>query len=74
MKKVSVIVGAYNAHATLARCLTSLVHQTLEDIEIIVVNDASKDDTLDIMKRCQQQFPDKMIVVNNEKNMGCGGA
>jgi glycosyltransferase involved in cell wall biosynthesis len=74
MKKVSVIVGAYNAHDTLARCLTSLVHQTLEDIEIIIVNDASRDDTLDIMKRCQQQFPDKVILVNNEQNMGCGGA
>lgn len=74
MKKVSVIVGAYNAHETLARCLTSLVHQTLEDIEIIVVNDASKDDTWEIMKRCYEQFPDKLRIVNNAENMGCGGA
>ena len=74
MKKVSVIVGAYNAHDTLARCLTSLVHQTLEDIEIIVVNDASKDDTWEIMQRCKAQFPDKVVILNNEQNMGCGGA
>ncbi|MCR5557400.1 MAG: glycosyltransferase [Butyrivibrio sp.] len=74
MKKVSVIVGAYNARDTLARCLTTLVHQTLEDIEIIVVNDASQDDTWEIMERCRSQFPDKVITVNNEQNMGCGGA
>ena len=74
MKKVSIIVGAYNAHDTLARCLTSLVHQTLDDIEIIVVNDASKDDTWEIMQRCQAQFPDKVTILNNKTNMGCGGA
>lgn len=74
MKKVSVIVGAYNAHSTLARCLTSLVHQTLDDIEIIVVNDASKDDTWEIMERCKEQFPDRVQILNNSENMGCGGA
>ncbi|SFQ39522.1 Glycosyltransferase involved in cell wall bisynthesis [Butyrivibrio proteoclasticus] len=74
MKKISVIVGAYNAHSTLVRCLTSLINQTLEDIEIIVVNDASKDDTWEIMKRCEEQFPDKVKIVNNEVNLGCGGA
>lgn len=74
MRKVSIIVGAYNAHNTLARCLTSLVHQTLEDIEIIVVNDASKDDTWEIMQRCKEQFPDKLTIINNAENLGCGGA
>ncbi len=74
MKKVSVIVPAYNAHDTLARCLTSLVHQTLEDIEIIVVNDASTDDTWDIMTRCREQFPDKVVIINGKENRGSGGA
>ena len=74
MKKVSVIVAAYNAHDTLARCLGSLVNQTLEDIEIIVVNDASTDDTWEIMKRCKQQFTDKVVIINGEKNRGQGGA
>ncbi len=73
MKKVSIIVGAYNAHDTLARCLTNLVHQTLEDIEIIVVNDASKDDTWEIMQRCKEQFPEKVIIINNLENLGSGG-
>ncbi len=73
-KKVSVIVPAYNAHNTLARCLGSLVNQTLQDIEIIVVNDASADDTWEIMQRCQDQFPDKVRIINNDVNRGSGGA
>lgn len=74
MKKVSVVIPAYNAHDTLARCLGSLVNQTLQDIEVIVVNDASTDDTWEIMKRCKAQFPEKVVIINSETNTGCGGA
>ena len=74
MKKVSIIVPAYNSHDTLARCLGSLVHQTLDDIEIIVINDASADDTWEIMKRCKAQFPQRVVIVNGDVNRGSGGA
>ena len=74
MKKVSVIVPAYNCHDTLARCLGSLVNQSLEDIEIVVVNDASTDDTWEIMKRCKEQFPEKVEIINGVSNRGVGGA
>lgn len=74
MKKVSVVVPAYNSQSTLARCLGSLVNQSLQDIEIIVVNDASTDKTWEIMQECEAQFPDKMVVINSETNSGCGGA
>ena len=42
MPKVSIIVPVYNVEEYLERCLTSLVNQTLDDIEIIVVNDGSQ--------------------------------
>ncbi len=74
MKKVSVIVPAYNAHNTMARCLGSLVNQTLEDIEIIVTDDASSDDTLEIIRRCKALYPDKVVVVEGKENRGGGGA
>ncbi|MBQ1521733.1 MAG: glycosyltransferase, partial [Erysipelotrichaceae bacterium] len=48
MVKVSIVVAAYNVGKYLDRCLDSLVRQTLDDIEIIVVNDASSDNTLSI--------------------------
>lgn len=74
MKKVSIIVPAFNSHDTLARCLGSLVNQTLSDIEIIVINDASTDDTWEIMKRCEAQFPDKVMIIDGGINRGSGGA
>ena len=71
MKKVSVIVPAYNSHGTLPRCLDSLVNQTLEDI---VINDASTDDTWQIMLDYESRYPEKLIVIDGGVNRGSGGA
>lgn len=72
--KVSIIVPVYNAQNTLAACLGNLVHQTLEEIELILVNDASTDHSLEILMDCEQAYPDKVILVNLEENRGPGGA
>ena len=47
--KVSVCVPIYNMEKYLSQCLDSLVNQTLKDIEIICVNDESKDKSLEIL-------------------------
>lgn len=60
MTKVSVIVPVYNVGSYLERCLESLVHQTLEDIEIIVVNDSSPDESHLVIERYQANYPDKI--------------
>lgn len=70
MKKVSVIVPAYNVENYIDRCLKSLVNQTLKDIEIIVINDESTDNTLNIIKEYQKKY-DNVVVFNN-KNHGIG--
>lgn len=72
--KVSVIVPVYNASKTLSACLGNLVHQTLTEIELILVNDASTDQSLNILLECEQAFSDKVIIVNLEHNSGPGGA
>lgn len=74
MAKVSVIVPVYNAEKTLANSLGNLVNQTLNDIEIILVNDCSTDHSLDILMDCEAQFSDKLILVNLNENHGAGGA
>ena len=51
MPKVSIIVPFYNVEKYIEKCLQTLVDQTLEDIEIILVNDGSKDKTIDIVKK-----------------------
>lgn len=74
MKAVSVIVPVYNAEKTIAPCLGNLVHQTLEDIEVILVNDASTDGTSALLNACAAQFPDRVTVIDSRKNLGPGGA
>ncbi len=74
MPKVSVIVPVYNAEKTLVACVSNLVNQTLADIELIFVNDASTDGSLRILMDCEKQFSDKVIIVNLEENYGPGGA
>lgn len=66
MAKVSVIIAAYNIQEYIGRCIESCINQTLEDIEIIIVNDGSTDNTLDIINK----YNDFRIKVINKKNEG----
>ncbi|MBQ3559394.1 MAG: glycosyltransferase family 2 protein [Agathobacter sp.] len=66
MIKVSVIIPAYNAEKYIHQCMESLVHQTLQEIEIIVVDDGSKDNTLHLLKDYEIKFPDKIKVLHKE--------
>ena len=68
MLKVSVIVPVYNVEKYLERCLDSLVSQTLEDIEIICINDGSTDKSLEILYKYAEK--DERIIVINQKNQG----
>ncbi|MBW8522426.1 glycosyltransferase [Chryseobacterium chendengshani] len=64
--KVSVIVPVYNVEKYLAKCLGSLVNQTLQAIEILVVNDGSTDDSERIIQDYAQKFPEKIKAFNKE--------
>jgi len=57
MVKVSVIVPVYNMERYLNLCLSSLVHQTFNDYEVIIINDGSTDTSLDIIKNYQKEYP-----------------
>lgn len=71
---VSIIIPIYNAEKYLAECLGNVVNQTLGDIEIILVNDASTDNSMSIIRDCKEQYPDKVLVIDSEENRGAGGA
>lgn len=60
MPKVSVIVPVYNVEKYIVKCLESLLNQTLEDIEIIVVNDGSPDNSQEIIDKYVLEYKDKI--------------
>lgn len=66
MAKVSIIVPVYNVEKYLDKCLNSLVNQTLEDIEILVINDGSTDNSQFIIDDFQNRFPNKIRAYQKE--------
>lgn len=71
--KVSVIVPVYNVSEYLPECLDSLINQTLKDIEIICVNDASTDNSLEILRNYAEK-DDRIVVIDMPENRRQGGA
>lgn len=68
--KVSIIVPVYNVERYLEQCLESIVRQTLNDIEIICINDGSTDGCFDILKEYAKE--DSRIIVVDKENEGYG--
>jgi len=66
MIKVSVIVPFYNVEQYIEKCLDTLVNQTLNEIEIILVNDGSKDRSIDIVKKYLESYPEKIVYLEKE--------
>ena len=69
---ISVIVPVYNVEKCLDRCIKSIVNQTYKNIEVILINDGSTDNSLKICKEWQSK--DKRIVIVDQKNKGVSAA
>ena len=67
--KVSVIVPVYNSEKYIEKCLNSIIEQTYKDFELIVINDGSKDKSLEILEKYKNNFP-KVITLINQENIG----
>jgi len=73
--KVSIIIPVYNTADYLHRCLDSCVNQTLQEIEVVVVNDCSPDlRDGEIMREYERRFPDKVRCFWHKENKRQGGA
>ena len=68
--KISVIIPVYNSSTYLRKCLDSVVNQTLKDIEIIVINDGSTDDSKNIIEEYLCKY--KNIIFIDQENKGIG--
>lgn len=74
MKTVSVIMPIYNAEAFLPRALTGLAEQTLSDIEFILIDDCSTDNSYQILEKFRDAHSDQVQLLQTPKNLGPGGA
>lgn len=70
MPRISVIIPCYNAEKYIERCLQALEEQTCQDFEVIIVNDCSKDATIDIAERYRLRTSLTIRVLCNEENVG----
>ena len=73
MPKVSVIIPIYNVEQWIERCAHSLFSQTLEDIELIFVDDGSTDASIEILQEvrsCYQNWGGSMRLIYNKRNQG----
>ena len=66
MPKVSVIVPVYNVEKYVEKCLKSLIDQTIQEIEIIVVDDGSQDDSKNIIDKYIKKYPAKVKYLYKE--------
>lgn len=67
---VSIIIPAFNAEKYIIECLHSACNQTYRNLEVIVVNDGSTDETLHLLN----QFKDERLIIINQENKGCSHA
>lgn len=69
--KVSVVIPVYNVEKYIKQCLESMINQTLNDIEILIVNDGTKDNSMNIVK---EYIADQRIRIINKENGGVSSA
>ena len=73
MIKISVIVPVYNTEKYLEKCLNSIMNQSFKDIEIIIINDCSTDNSLKVIKKFLS-LDQRIILIDKEKNEGLSAA
>jgi glycosyltransferase involved in cell wall biosynthesis len=77
MTAVSVIIPVYKVRNFIERCACSLFEQTLKEIEYIFVDDASPDDSIEILKKCAEKYPERkhqLVILRHERNQGVSSA
>lgn len=70
-KLISIIIPVYNTSRYIKKCLDSIIHQDYSNFEVIMVDDCSTDNTLDIIKEYVEQ-DSRFKLYQNTENLGCG--
>lgn len=67
--RISIIMGVYNASATLREAVDSILNQSFEDWEFVICDDGSTDNSLDICNSYAQNYPGRFIILHNSQNI-----
>lgn len=68
--KISIIMGIYNCARTLPEAVDSILNQTYTNWELVMCDDGSSDNTYEVASEYKAKYPDKIVLLKNEKNMG----
>lgn len=68
MPKVSVGLPTYNSEKYIRRCIDCLLNQTFQDFDIVIVDDGSQDQTVNILEQYKEQYGDKFKIIKNQHN------
>lgn len=72
-RKVSILIPIYKAECYIEKCICSVLEQTYDNIEYVIVNDASPDKSMDIVNKICRRYPQRessIIIIENENNLG----
>lgn len=67
---ISILISVHNGEKYIEKSLTSILDQTYVNYEMIIVNDASEDKTLNILQKYRKRYPDKITIIDNRENIG----
>lgn len=70
--RITVIMGVYNCASTLPDALNSLLAQTEQRFKVVMCNDGSSDDTMQVAQEYADLYPEKFILISNDRNHGLG--
>lgn len=71
---ISIVIGVYNGENYLNACIDSVLNQTYEDIQIILVDDKSQDNSMAISQKYMREYPEKIKLIAHEENKGTAAA
>lgn len=72
--RISVIMGIYNCAPTLAEALDSLLAQTYQSFKVIICDDGSTDNTVEVAKQYVDRYPGKFVLIKNGRNLKLAAA
>ena len=70
MEKVTIVIPVYNAEKTISKCIDSILNQTNENYQVLLIDDGSKDNSLKVIKEYEKNYPKKIKVPSRCKDTG----